>query len=152
MHVFWTTFFSVLAVCCAHLCILAPPQRGGPHPITGPADPWCKLEAGPCGGQAPDTKGRVAYRVGTNVTVAFQKNVNHFNSNMPGLYVVQFAMHPDAEFTELARVADTNDPALTVYEASVVVPGPSRHGLFQVIYYTNNDLIFYACADVVTER
>lgn len=104
----------------AHLCVLNPAQRGGPHTITMVADPWCKLTTGPCGGQSAEA-GSVEYHRNDNVTIAFQKNQDHWTSATPGYFSVGFATAPGEPFTELARIPDTATPALTVYETQVTL-------------------------------
>jgi len=145
---------AVLLLCSAavfaHVCMLDPPQRGGAHSIVVNADPWCKLLTGPCGGFAPDSEGLVMYRVNETITVAFQKNQNHWNQANPGYFSLSFAPDPASPFTELSRVADTNSSDLALYEMQVVTPVVTDNGVLQVQYVTNQgSLVFYACSDVI---
>ncbi len=132
----------------AHLCILNPAQRGGPHTITAAADPWCKLTTGPCGGQAAEA-GSVEYHHNDTVTIAWQKNQDHWTAATPGYFSVGFAAAPGDSFTELLRVPDTNAPSLSVFEAQVVLDTPSPTAVIGIEYNTGQGFSFYACADVV---
>lgn len=71
----------------AHVCLLSPQQRGGPHTITAAADPWCKLLDGPCGGASPEDP-VVQYRRNDTLTVVWQKNQDHWQAQQPaGIYI-----------------------------------------------------------------
>ncbi len=138
----------LIGVALGHVCILNPNQRGGPHTITAAADPWCKLTTGPCGGQAPEV-GLIQYHRNDTVTIAWQKNQDHWAAATPGYFSVGFATGPSAPITELARIPDSATPSLTVYETQVVLDTPSPTAVISVEYFTGQGFTFFACADVV---
>ena len=44
---------AAVVVVEAHMCLMAPPQRGGAVTLTG-KDPRCRLTTAPCGGAGPE--------------------------------------------------------------------------------------------------
>ncbi|XP_076437558.1 uncharacterized protein LOC143276794 isoform X2 [Babylonia areolata] len=119
----------------------------------------CILLKGPCGGTIP-TANKLSIVGGTNFTVIFQKNLNHFNEAHPGYWSVSMARAEGSSFTELFRITDTDVPSLTLYTATVTAPEVATGSepvpmVLQTRYVTNNPKApsaFYQCGDVLVRR
>jgi len=157
-------FVALAAVASAHLCTLAPPQRGAmlgcDLQVVGAdccayATAINPLYFAPCGGVAagPSLGSFVA---GSNITVVFQKNENHWNANPQGSFTVSYAyVAPGSDTpttTTLAVQQDTNTTSGTMFAANVQLPNVPGPGYIQVMYYTANPAVlsttFYQCSDV----
>ncbi|KAL3889977.1 hypothetical protein ACJMK2_002289 [Sinanodonta woodiana] len=139
-----------LTVCTAHLCLLTPTQRGNITGINKPGAGDCELLKPPCGGRLAE-KSKIAVRAGENITVIFQKNLDHWNASSPGVFVV--AVGTESSLKTLAEVPDQGEPSLYLYLVSVQLPHSiPKHGLvLQVTYITKNlqaPSAFYQCADI----
>jgi hypothetical protein len=135
----------------AHLCLFNPHQRGELNGYETAGTPDCALLTGPCGGRSATSPYALVPR-GTNYTVSFMKNLNHFYAAKPGSFVVDFAEDPEGKkFTTMTHTPDTNAPALTYYNLHFLLPNHAvRHGVLRVRYVTNNPnapAVFYQCAD-----
>eukprot|EP00026_Physarum_polycephalum_P020614 Phypoly_transcript_23312.p1 GENE.Phypoly_transcript_23312~~Phypoly_transcript_23312.p1 ORF type:complete len:164 (-),score=24.44 Phypoly_transcript_23312:92-559(-) len=149
-----STFFLITLLFCsafAHVCMLSPPQRGTMNDLNTIATADCFLTTGPCGGR-PAQVPNVMLIGGTNFTVSWQKNENHWTQSQPGTFNVSWADEsvPD-KFYELESFTDTNTPALTLYEYQLDVSQiTSPKVILQVAYVAPSlPATFYQCADVV---
>ncbi len=63
-----------------------------------------------------------------------------------------WAEHSDFPFQAIGSTPDTDAPSLSFYVVEAVLPNkPDRHGIVQVVYYTNNPEAppaFYQCGDM----
>eukprot|EP01116_Phalansterium_solitarium_P019526 TRINITY_DN5492_c0_g1_i1.p3 TRINITY_DN5492_c0_g1~~TRINITY_DN5492_c0_g1_i1.p3 ORF type:complete len:174 (+),score=76.80 TRINITY_DN5492_c0_g1_i1:54-524(+) len=145
---------ALVAVSFAHMCQFAPQQRGSMVNTNQVAADDCALvQPGPCGGRSASQPAIVVVG-GSNFTVVFQKNLDHWTAASPGNFTVTFYATPDASDTGkvLGSTPDTQSPSLTIYAAHVTIPNvPTKHGIIQTVYYTNNPQApptFYQCADI----
>ena len=81
------------------------------------------------------------------------QNVNHWNASSPGNFTVSIATSDASAFLPLATLPNNDDPNLTYYNVTVIVPYsiPTGHAVVQTVYYASNlsaPLAFYQCADV----
>ena len=113
----------------------------------------CALLTGPCG-KRPAEDPIVTLSIGHNVSVIFQKNLNHFDAAKPGAFVVSISKSaPILKFVPLLTVKDTNSTSLTLYTESVKIPEnyEGDNAVLQDKYVTDNPAapaVFYQCADV----
>jgi hypothetical protein len=156
---------AALALCCAsaHICLVAPPQRGALN-VSTPGDPSCYRRTDYCGGVPPGAP-RVTYVAGETVTITLAQNLNHFYPARPGFLDVAIASTPSptaADFVTLA--AWTDAPAFdmvdqTMFSVAVTLPaGASAHSVLRARYVSNNplevdppsntDAVFWTCADI----
>ncbi|CAH1785645.1 unnamed protein product, partial [Owenia fusiformis] len=143
----------LLVVICgamAHLCLLSPLQRGTMNGINTAGATDCLLTTGPCGGRQPHGYPPLAFKAGSNQTVIFQKNLDHYNKTTPGYFSISFGPAQIA-LKEFSRVPDRGEPSLYVYTVNVTIPKkPDPFHTIQVVYVTNNTAappMFYQCAD-----
>jgi len=135
----------------AHLCLFSPHQRGTMNGWQQEAADDCALTTGPCGGRPVGIPSVIA-EGGSNFTFVFQKNLDHFYSANPGNFTLYWAEHTDFSYIKIGSTPDTDAPSLTFYVIEAELPmKPDRHGVVQVVYYTNNPEAppaFYQCADM----
>ena len=79
--------------------------------------------------------------------------MNHWNASYPGNFTVSIATSDTSAFLILATLPNNDDPNLTYYNVTFVVPStvPTGHAVVQTVYYANNPsapAAFYQCADV----
>eukprot|EP00026_Physarum_polycephalum_P019856 Phypoly_transcript_22079.p1 GENE.Phypoly_transcript_22079~~Phypoly_transcript_22079.p1 ORF type:complete len:160 (+),score=19.81 Phypoly_transcript_22079:100-579(+) len=139
----------------AHMCMFSPPQRGALQNVNTANTLDCSWTKGPCGGEYDPEKPYTAFARGTNFTVVWQKNQNHWYSSNPGSFSLSWAdSNSPTDFQEIYSFVDTNLPSLTVYsyvlDVSAKIPASSKSGIFQLVYYCPGiNYNFYQCADVV---
>eukprot|EP01088_Endostelium_zonatum_P011084 TRINITY_DN248_c0_g1_i1.p2 TRINITY_DN248_c0_g1~~TRINITY_DN248_c0_g1_i1.p2 ORF type:complete len:161 (-),score=30.26 TRINITY_DN248_c0_g1_i1:74-535(-) len=145
-------FLCLVAVAVAHVCTFFPPQRGPLYGLNTPASNACFLTTPPCGINN-ETSPRVVLQAGHEYNITFQKNENHWTVNA-GYWAIEIAPHPGAPYHTLAKFADTNSPALTMYTIPVHLPTqPSDHAIIRVHYACNGlPFTFYTCSDVALVR
>eukprot|EP01096_Ripella_sp_DP13-Kostka_P001095 TRINITY_DN11324_c0_g1_i1.p2 TRINITY_DN11324_c0_g1~~TRINITY_DN11324_c0_g1_i1.p2 ORF type:complete len:175 (-),score=53.14 TRINITY_DN11324_c0_g1_i1:90-560(-) len=133
----------------AHMCLFSPVQRGTMNNVNTPASPDCGLTTGPCGSRGAQNP-LIAVQSGGNLTVVFQKNLNHYYAPAPGFFNVTLAVTPSSAPIRLASIPDTNTASLYVYTVSVTLPLVlSSHAVLGVQYDTNSEPgIFYQCTDI----
>jgi hypothetical protein len=137
-----------VGVALAHVCTMSPPQRGGPVDLTQASDPRCWLIEGPCGNMKPE-RPQVQYQAGQNFTVVLQKNLDHYQANNPGEFLISFAMSPGAPFSPIGFIMDTTAPSLSIYSITVVAPMTvTTMGVLQVDYNAHVPHHFYQCSDI----
>ncbi|KAJ8302613.1 hypothetical protein KUTeg_019009 [Tegillarca granosa] len=147
----------ILAISDAHLCLISPPQRGSMNGLNTAGSDDCILTSAPCGGRERKERSGEGFAAGENVTVTFQKNLDHFNSQSPGYFTVSLGS-PSGQLQELARIPDGGEKSLHLYSMNVTLPREpqAEAGHFmQVVYHTNNPQAppnFYQCADIVIAR
>lgn len=112
----------------------------------------CILLTGPCGGK-PNQPPNTMYRSMSNITVTFQKNLDHWVKATPGHFSVTL-WWSSGKMMELTTVPDMGEPSLTLYQASAMLPKEAIRGqyIIQVQYVTMNPqapAVFYQCADVM---
>ncbi|XP_070209571.1 uncharacterized protein [Littorina saxatilis] len=134
--------FVCVSVCTAHLCMLSPPQRSALNDINKAGSDSCILLDGPCGKVTPSVS-KLFLQGGANLTVVFQKNLDHFNSVSPGYWSVSIGDEANnGTFKELYRTADTSIPSLSLLTAVITVPEPvgtkGEHMVLQTQYVTKN--------------
>ncbi len=130
----------------AHMCLVGPPQRNGPVTLTAAADPRCALQTAPCGGYGPEFPGMTAVHAGNNLTVTFQKNVNHFKAGIDSEFRISFSLtsEPKLNFTLIKTLPDDNSPALTIYQTTIPTATTfAQRGVLQVVYDTKQGDVFY---------
>lgn len=145
----------------AHLCVWEPPQRGGAIMPETPGYSPCYLKDGPCGEVASGEP--LANLVGgSEFTIKFQQNLNHFTKENPGSLVADFAIGSDpveSDFSPLGLpIADYNAMnmiTMTNFTVSVTVPNVDcPHCVLRMRYLSNNPkeddrgTTFYQCSDV----
>ncbi|OWF52552.1 hypothetical protein KP79_PYT13743 [Mizuhopecten yessoensis] len=147
----------VLEVCNAHLCMLSPPQRGSMMGINKAGANDCILTAARCGGR-PAGHPVMGLKTGTNFTVTFQKNLDHYDKATPGSFQVAIGQErTGTEMKNLVSIPDAGEPSLTLYSVNVTIPtGLVSRQLYvlQTAYVTNNKqapAVFYQCADIIVE-
>jgi hypothetical protein len=108
----------------------------------------------PCGGMKQEDP-EVSFEPGEEITVTFQKNLDHFNSGGPGYFEVSFWGADFPNGTSLIKVPDSADiKTLEVWNVNVTLPKltkPEPKGILQLVYSTNNPNappFFYQCADI----
>jgi len=134
--------------CLAHVCLLNPEQRGGVNSgINQIASNECFQTTGPCG-SFPQSPPMVFYGSGQNLTVIFQKNLNHWDASAPGNFTINFS--DGNSWHNLASMPDNNDASLTLFALNVTLPNTkSGKSMLQVIYAPNGPAgPFYQCADI----
>jgi len=140
----------LLSVAVAHLCLMNPVQRGDLAGYEEPAATDCYLTTGPCGGKGMGPPVLFAL-AGTNFTILFQKNLDHFYAPAPGNFTISFS-YDGMDFFEVGSMPDTSAPSLTYYMMTHMVGQEFiKHGVLQVAYHTNNPntpVTFYQCADI----
>ncbi|XP_060062690.1 uncharacterized protein LOC132543226 [Ylistrum balloti] len=147
----------VLEVCNAHLCMLSPPQRGSMVGINKAGATDCILTTARCGGR-PAEKPIMGLKMGSNFTVTFQKNLDHYDKATPGAFHVAIGQERQGtQMTNLVSIPDAGEPSLTLYSVNVTIPtGLVSRQLYvlQTAYVTNNKdapAVFYQCADIIIE-
>jgi hypothetical protein len=129
------------------------PETPGDHP--------CYLKDGPCGA-VPSGEPMANLVGGSEFTIKFQQNLNHFYHENPGSLVADFAVGPDPEegdFSPLGQpIPDYNAMNMitqTNFTVSVTVPNVDcPHCVLRMRYLSNNPkeddrgTTFYQCADV----
>jgi len=150
-----TTLLSCLALSQAHLCLINPTQRGSMKGLNTKGSDDCLRLKSPCGGMNPPKEPQVLYRAGSNITVTFQKNLDHFISTSPGYFIINIgpkSSQGKGDMKELARVPDTSDPSLSLYSVPITLPKEAKPWYtLQVVYMTKNAKAppaFYQCADI----
>lgn len=140
----------------AHLCMLAPMQRGMAPSINSQATPACGLAPvfghnGPCGGTNASIP--VWVQGGRHFPVILVKNEDHFYSDAPG-YLEIAAISPRGDRKVLKHIPDSPTPWNYIYIEDVVLPTGSIGAVtFQALYFTNNPAVknttFYQCSDLM---
>ncbi|XP_033753956.1 uncharacterized protein LOC117337207 [Pecten maximus] len=151
------TIAIVLEVCNAHMCMLSPPQRGSMIGINKAGANDCILTTARCGGR-PAGHPVMGLKIGSNFTVTFQKNLDHYDKATPGAFHVSIGQERQGtQMKVLTTVPDAGEPSLTLYSVNVTIPSDlvSRQiYVLQTSYVTNNKAapaVFYQCADVIME-
>eukprot|EP00698_Gefionella_okellyi_P015995 TRINITY_DN4551_c0_g1_i1.p1 TRINITY_DN4551_c0_g1~~TRINITY_DN4551_c0_g1_i1.p1 ORF type:complete len:180 (+),score=28.02 TRINITY_DN4551_c0_g1_i1:1-540(+) len=144
-------FVAMLAGTFAHMCLLSPLQRV-PIPEDGinqVANNACAQVNAPCG-NAPTGTIRGTFKRSQNITVVFQKNLNHWSPTTQGSFIISFRTAIHSNFHILKSIPDTNTPSLTLFLEDITLPSQSAvDGLLQVEYNTaGSDGPFYQCADI----
>jgi hypothetical protein len=153
-----TALLPVLA--SAHICILDPPQRGGPSIKTW-GDHQC-FNAGSaelsCGDATRFPHGTPhQFIAGSSIDILFQQNLNHYNPGFEGFLDVAYSTKPDptdADFVTLASVPDTylhKQASMTNYTLPVTLPlAEFTGGSLRVRYHPNKptEPVFRQCADI----
>jgi len=123
----------------SHMCMLQPMQRGALGDPNETANPNCFLTTGPCGARKPQPPS-IAFVPGSNVTIVFQKNVNHYSASTPNQnFTVSIQTSEVDHFQPLAVIPDSDTPDLTLYTVEVTIPRQTgAYGLIQVVYYAND--------------
>ena len=136
----------------AHVCLISPPQRGSLTGLNTPASADCFLTTGPCGGR-PAQEADVLLVRGTNFTITWQKNENHWTAANPGSFNLSFAdIETPTKFVPIYSFVDNpNTPALTLYSYILEVDKiQSKAGILQIQYVAPAiPLTFYQCADLM---
>eukprot|EP01121_Diplochlamys_sp_Union-15-3_P016902 TRINITY_DN584_c0_g1_i2.p1 TRINITY_DN584_c0_g1~~TRINITY_DN584_c0_g1_i2.p1 ORF type:complete len:165 (-),score=36.96 TRINITY_DN584_c0_g1_i2:59-520(-) len=134
----------------AHVCLLFPPQRGTANNLNTAGSVDCGLFTAPCGGRPQQTPD-ILLPAGGNVTIVFQKNLNHYQANNPGKFRITYEKPGQhGSFKLLKEIPDTDSPSLTLYSETVTLPTtPSDHALIGVQYISNGPPEFYQCSDIV---
>jgi len=150
-------------MCAGHICIIDPPQRGILN-ITDPGDHWC-FNSGPkvagglsCGDKTRFPVGKTRKWVaGSEVTILFQQNLNHYNAGFEGFLDVAFSSKQDPtedDFTTIETIRDTyqhKQAAQTNYSVTFTVPAATtKAGVLRVRYHPNKptEPVFRNCADI----
>ncbi|KAL5493680.1 hypothetical protein EMCRGX_G014890 [Ephydatia muelleri] len=120
--------------------------------LNSPGAPDCIYLEAPCGNVAAETA-HVYFSKGDNISVVFQKNLDHFYSQSPGQFIVSLAQLSDApQFEKVLTIPDDKQPSLTLYTPNITLPSTlSGPVVLQVVYVTNNPQApasFYQCADI----
>lgn len=154
------------AGCCvsvsAHICMWSPMQRGA-FAINAPGSDPCYQKPGPCGGVPYNPNGvRTTLTAGSQYTVHFQQNLNHYYVQNPGYLEVSFAQgtNPtEQQFQALGQtISDWNAMDMitqTNFSITVTIPSaPCTQCVLRTRYLSNNPLendrgeVFHQCADV----
>jgi len=107
--------------CLAHVCFLNPEQRGGVNSgINQIASNECFQTTGPCG-SFPQAPPNIFYASSENISVIFQKNLNHWDASKPGNFTINFSPDGNA-WHNLAVMPDNNDGSLTIFALNVTLP------------------------------
>ena len=80
---------AILYTCNAHVCLIAPHQRGTLDDYNSPASKDCGLQLPPCGGRNPQEPAVEIHPAG-QFFATFQKNLNHYNKNNPGNFTISW--------------------------------------------------------------
>lgn len=140
-------------ICCAHMCLLYPKQRGTLNGYDRSGSSDCGLQTPDCGGRRKSSNNMAAFTRGSNHTVMIQKNIDHH----PGSFEIVLMNQPESSLyiTRLASIPDTNEPSLAVYYVNVQIPsnvpiGVTSEYILQVVYNTNAaSQKYYECADIL---
>jgi len=154
LHV--TVTVTLFALGHAHLCLLAPPQRGNMTSLNKAASPDCGLTKAPCGGRNVTTHYPIGLGAGEDFEFIWQKNLDHFNATEPGYFSIKIGRSPE-HMMEIFRTPDTNASSLALYTKFAHIPREHDEGphILQATYVTNNPKApeaFYQCADVIVVR
>ncbi|XP_033753957.1 uncharacterized protein LOC117337208 [Pecten maximus] len=148
----------VLEVCCAHMCMISPPQRGSMLNLNKAGSSDCVLTTPRCGGR-PRGMPVMGLRRGQNFTVSFQKNLDHYVAATPGSFTVSIGSERGGtKLNVLANIPDAGEPSLTVYSVNVTIPmdlEPRREYIMHSAYITNNPQAppeFFQCADIMVNE
>jgi len=134
----------------AHNCLLNPIQRGGLPKVLPAAAPQCALTSGaPCGGAVAGAP-VVSFKGGSNATIVFQKNQDHYKAGAQGVWTIGFSEHTEANLHIIGQLVDDASPTLTSYSVPVTIPkGVTNNAVIQVVYDAQGiSTKFYQCADV----
>lgn len=126
-----------------------------------PGEHPCYLKVGPCG-EVASGEPMASLDGGSEFTIKFQQNLNHFYDKNPGSLVADFAVGPDPaedDFTPLGQpIPDYNAMNMitqTNFTVSVTVPNVDcPHCVMRMRYISNNPkeddrgTVFYQCADI----
>ena len=148
-----------------HLCVWAPMQRGD-FDISNPGSHVCYRKPPPCGNvNATSASPRTKLVAGSQYTVKFQQNLNHYYTDKPGSLDISFAtgLNPnDADFRVLYSFSDYNSMnQITQTNFSITINLPSEpcdQCVLRVRYLTNNPdeddhgTVFHQCSDVQLTR
>lgn len=157
--------FAAVEVVSGHLCVWDPPQRSGAGEISTPGEHVCYLKEGPCGG-VPSGEPMVNLKGGSQYTIHFQQNLNHFYKEDPGSLVADFAVGPDPSEDDFSPLGDPipdynamNEITQTNFTVTVNVPNMDcEHCVVRMRYLSNNPtendrgMIFYQCSDVAVTK
>ncbi len=91
-----------LALAGAHICAIAPAQRG-PLSVHTAGDDTCYRRLPDCGGM-PAQSPTVTYTAGSSVSLLFQQNLNHWSAWSPGYLDVSIAMSPTSTDWQLLGI------------------------------------------------
>jgi len=135
--------------------MLEPFQRGTADNINTPGAPDCDLwRGGMCGGR-PAEQPKVVLEPGSNYTVVFQKNLDHYNSTGTGEFrIIYETLGHTGSFRILKRITDTPTPSLYLYTEEITLPRLEvQHAVIGVQYVVPwFDATFYQCADISLRR
>eukprot|EP01125_Pyxidicula_operculata_P000241 TRINITY_DN10324_c0_g1_i2.p1 TRINITY_DN10324_c0_g1~~TRINITY_DN10324_c0_g1_i2.p1 ORF type:complete len:157 (-),score=31.55 TRINITY_DN10324_c0_g1_i2:66-536(-) len=143
-----------LVAAYSHVCLLAPFQRGTANNINTAGTSDCFFINGPCGGKAPQEP-KVVLLSGSNFTVVFQKNLNHWTSAQPGEFRITYEQFGHTgSFRVLKTVPDTNTPSLTLFTETVTLPDREHNHIVIGVQYVAPSAghTFYQCADAELRR
>eukprot|EP01112_Ceratiomyxa_fruticulosa_P010095 TRINITY_DN265_c0_g1_i7.p2 TRINITY_DN265_c0_g1~~TRINITY_DN265_c0_g1_i7.p2 ORF type:complete len:167 (+),score=44.94 TRINITY_DN265_c0_g1_i7:1054-1554(+) len=152
-------FISFLLAVHAHICVWEPRQRGELS-IDFPGDPSCYMVDGPpCGGSTPGNP-LTTLKGGSQYTIEFQQNLNHWYPNNPGVIVADITSSPSNNTWQSFGQALNDYPARdmvtqTNFTISGTVPNFNCVGcVLRVRYISNNPYegsnsnVFYQCSDI----
>ncbi|CAI8046540.1 hypothetical protein GBAR_LOCUS25749 [Geodia barretti] len=147
---------ATLAMAAAHICMVSPRQRGTLQGLDKPGAADCiRLSPEPCGGQKSDGNTAI-FKPGVNVSIIFQKNLNHWDQSTPGSFNIAIGDSEEKNFKTILSVKDTNSSSLTYYYPNITIPmEETKHAVMQLTYVTKNPkapAVFYQCADFAITR
>lgn len=141
----------------------SPPQRGGAFEIVIPGQSICYLKQPPCGGVRSETP-TVTLEGGSDFTLMFQQNLNHFYQENPGRLTADFSESADptsdADFypigTDIPDWQGLNMITQSNFTMSVTVPNVDcEHCVLRMRYVSQNPTedhggspSFHQCSDV----
>lgn len=143
-----------VAIASAHVCLLQPLQRGSLNGLNTVGTPDCGLTTGPCGGRHAEQPKQIL-KSGSEYTIVFQKNRDHYASNATGFFHISYEKAGHfGSFRTLAKIPDTSSPSLTLFSHTVRLPDQEwKHVIINVQYSAPSEgVVFYQCADVELKR
>eukprot|EP01113_Clastostelium_recurvatum_P012696 TRINITY_DN165_c0_g2_i1.p1 TRINITY_DN165_c0_g2~~TRINITY_DN165_c0_g2_i1.p1 ORF type:complete len:166 (+),score=29.79 TRINITY_DN165_c0_g2_i1:52-549(+) len=146
-----TAIAVLVPLVSCHLCLIYPMQRTPVGDLNKAGSPYCYFQTGPCG-TTVGAKPTQEFVIGSNLTVVFQKNANHYNSTNPGRWQLNF--QTGNEYFSIYDFPDDNSPDLSWYSLPLAIPSDwtPQAGVLQVVYQTNTVGSFYQCADVAITK
>jgi len=138
-----------------HICIISPHQRGELN-ISHPGDPSCYRKQKPCGNVPPEQP-VVTMHGGSQYTVQWQQNLNHYEPGYPGFMDIAYSTNSsateDEQFFVLAVIPDFNaHMQLNQRNFSYTITVPNiqcAQCVLRMRYAPNKptESIFYQCSD-----
>lgn len=137
----------------AHTCLLNPLQRGDSLAgLNSVGAPVCgNLNTSQCGNM-PAQAPLFSMVAGSNYTVVFQKNENHWTAAFPVAWVLSIAQTAasNMQFLTLSRFLDANTPSLSILEEAVTLPMVLEPTPMTIqLQYVCAFGTFYQCADIM---